>query len=489
MRGAWNSIYVFLSIWFDQYQCIQSNKSPLSDLNVKRRIRKSKEHSEILDSATSLPAPRSDLTTTLGLCPNDEGDLKIGIFLIGGCNQYNDDLVGEEECEEVTNNMWVYEPYDDIFIERADMPRARFRHLSASIDGDTIWVLAGRDQSHHLIPEIDIYTPQSDSWMTLPVTLPPDLLISDGAVFAHGSDLFVAGGYNAQYEATGSTFVIDTRKTLDTGQLVYEILEPMGTPRGDISAILFGRDAYVAGGFTHRNGFCAPLRTVEIFDVVKREWSSAPSFNIARGDVSLVSFNDRIFAIGGETTHLSQNAPSCRSRNTNYRKRLVAKTYPVNSIEVFLPNENEDRKHENAWELAYSQFLPQNNEVFRFVANAFPEMSVIYAFGGVLYDGGDSQTGPEKLITSDKVTLYLDDFKHGRFYGRSFGVSNRGWNYLVSNIASITVIFSGISILMLTCGVFAYRKYRKRRENQIIKEQTNFRFHMGGDAVGLVEIQ
>jgi len=450
------------------------------------------EPSHMEEMSITLPSPRSDLTTALSIVPNEEGDIVEGIYLFGGCDHYNEEE-GEEECIAVTDNAWSFVPSEQLFIHRKRMPIPRYRHISITVNGNSIWILTGRDSQQELIGQIDVYNPVLNSWITLEAELPSNLQLSDGAAFVRGSDLYVVGGYNDRYQASGLMYVIHTEASMESQELVYSVLEPMNTPRGDITALLFGRYAYVVGGFTHLNGFCTPLKTTEAYDIVNNKWSYMPDLNMARGDTSLVLFNGRIFALGGETTHLDPTAAPCQTKtasnnkNTNYKNKLIAKTYPVNSIEIIIPSPQNDQP----WEMAYSDFLPPDNSVFRSVANAFPDQNVIYTFGGVSYDhdeGTTSEHEQEILRTSDKITIYMDDFKHGRFQGKSFGQLNNngdGRNYwkMFFYKSSFLMIVLGAVVLL---GVFFFilaKKYKERR-----MERTNFRFHVGNDAMQLVEI-
>lgn len=466
-------------------QQTQTQKQTLSFLN--RQLYASKQRAHIESSQTKLPSPRSDLTSTIAMAPSDEGVLTMGIYLIGGCDHYHGINAGRKkqgECASVTNNTWVYEPYEDKFVNRRDMSHARFRHVSVSIEGDSIWVLTGRDENHHLISKIDVYTPNTDQWTTLEAELPPQLLISDGAAFSRGADLYVIGGYDNRLQATDQTFKIDTEKTLESGELIYSIMEPLITPRGDLKAMLFGRYAYAVGGFTHKNGFCAPLRTTEIYDIVTGTWMEGPDLNMGRGDPSLVLFNGQIFAIGGETTHLEQSSASCRESSIN--SKMIVKTYPVNSVEIFVPNKLE--MEDQQWKIAYRDFFPPDNLVFRSVATAFPEKSVIYAFGGISHYGGESDETREVLKTSDKVSLYVDDFKHGAFHGQSFAspINSSGFFAYSSNI----LLFSAFMVVV-TFTIALFSKWIIGKIKDVIEKRRDIDDMMDDDdddAAELVEL-
>ena len=56
-----------------------------------------------------------------------------------------------------------------------------------------------------------------------------------------------------------------------------------------------GRQVYVVGGFDGQE----VLNSVEVFDPVESSWSFAVAMNSPRSGVSLVSYNDSLYALGG----------------------------------------------------------------------------------------------------------------------------------------------------------------------------------------------
>ena len=429
------------------------------------------QQAQIKESNTRLPSSCSDLTASLSIAPNDDGLLVMGIYLMGGCYRYSSNTKQIYDCENVAKRTWVYEPFEDVFITRRDMPIPRYRHISASINGDSIWVLTGRDHDNNLIAQIDVYTPETDQWITLPAHLPPSLQISDGAFFTQESFLYIVGGYDNEHKATGNAVVIDTEATLQLGELVFRDLKPMNTPRGDLSAIVFGRYAYVVGGFTHANAFCAPLPTTEIFDFLTNEWSYAADLNIARGGVSLVIFNGRMFAFGGETTDSHEEDVSCEAidlSSTSYEINQVTKMKPVNSVEVLTVNMKQ--YDQQVWNLAYSKFLPPDNPVFRSVAVAFPTKSVVYAFGGIYYQNENNEEVSFAMKTSDKVIQYVDDFKYGNQHGQSFGESS----------SSYTSYLIGGSVIFIVYILKSFFNWKVRRRFSALEYQSNAEFCIDG---------
>ena len=151
---------------------------------------------------------------------------------------------------------------------------------------------------------------EQNSWQTFTTTDFPEL--SDLAAFTHESSIYVAGGFNAAYEAQSRLFAIDTTQTMATGTLTLLDRAPMPTARGDLSLISIPDGALVAGGFTSDNGFCQALTSVEQYNVIQDLWTSLPPLPTPRADGVLVHVvqdkddtltippKEHIFLLGGE---------------------------------------------------------------------------------------------------------------------------------------------------------------------------------------------
>ena len=160
---------------------------------------------------------------------NPNGDITTGIYLIGGCQSdyisyLNPNALDGVEvppgkpkpkpqtqyrCAEVSDEVTFYDPESDWFSPRNRMDRSRHRHVGVGVSG-TIWVVGGRDGSDHVVPEVEVYDPGCEHWVTLG-TLPPDIAVSDAARFVDEENLYIAGGYNELYVAQRTVIRIDGR--------------------------------------------------------------------------------------------------------------------------------------------------------------------------------------------------------------------------------------------------------------------------------------
>jgi hypothetical protein len=203
---------------------------------------------------------------------------------------------------------------------------------------------------------LQVYDMASGQWYTF--TLPGAHQGSDHACFTDGSFLYVAGGYTTTYEALNSVIRIDTSSANST--LTVEEMAPLIEARGDITAASDGTNAYLTGGFTDTNGFCAPLTTAEQYDLGSNTWSNLPDMDNERGEIVMVELDDHIYAMGGER----QIEGICELTGTTDPGELTVGTKVVEVLE------------NNQWAVI-DNF---DDHKFRFAAVGVN--GLIYAFGG-----------------------------------------------------------------------------------------------------------
>merc|ERR1740124_2039419 len=138
----------------------------------------------LLDPSVRLSRPVSDLSLSFGMASNDEGDLEMAIYAMGGCvAQYRpiithighiakDPQRAQEyeyqyHCPEVSNTNEAYNPLTQTFEHRTPVPHPRHHHTStAAIDG-LIWIFGGRDAHDRIVTQIDVFDPIRNTWITL----------------------------------------------------------------------------------------------------------------------------------------------------------------------------------------------------------------------------------------------------------------------------------------------------------------------------------
>lgn len=197
--------------------------------------------------------------------------------------------------------------------------------------------------------------------------------------------MYITGGYNATYGTLDKTIRIDTSAA--STPLTAEEMAPLAEARGDIFAASDGSYAYLGGGFTDANGFCAPLATSEKYEFATNSWTSLPSLPNERGEIVMVELEGHVYAMGGERQ--IEDICDLTGGTTDPGELTVGSEL----VEVL--------NHDDVWTVVKNF----DDHKFRFAAAALD--GVIYAFGG--QDAWDDdcdcfKTTNEIQILGDGVT-------------------------------------------------------------------------------------
>lgn len=316
----------------------------------------------------TLPLPLSDMTATT--LPFINGtSLGGNIIITGGCSDedgnsaFFDGNSTNYYCGELTDKTFMFNPFSETISPLADMLIPRYRHASAIVN-DKLYVVGGRDLDDNIIAQVDYYDPLLNTWATL-LNLPERFLTSDNAAVEYDNQLYVIGGYDEDYNTHNTTLAIDvlTRKFVEKADMLIA--------RGDAPAITYTfvndtTKAYIMGGFSHANEWCAPLHEGEVYDFEMDEWTSIDSLGEKRGDKAVVMLGDVIWAIGGETKH----EDVCKG-DEDVVPSSVAET--VSSIEFYSVTE-ESPKWRKGLDVPFHRF--------RAAAASVESTKTVFVFGG-----------------------------------------------------------------------------------------------------------
>ena len=178
----------------------------------------------------------------------------------------------------------VYDIPSDSWSFIADMP-ARLDHMGVAAVGSELFVIGGFSADFSPRDETYVYDTLSGGWSSV-APLPE----RRGACWAveHAGSIYVFGG-DGPSGATDSTFIYDpAADAWTTGA-------SMPTRREHLNAVSLGPYIYVIGG--RRS---AAFAVNERYDPVADQWTSMTPMPTARSAMALAAFGGRIYAMGGE---------------------------------------------------------------------------------------------------------------------------------------------------------------------------------------------
>lgn len=367
-----------------------------------------------------LPKPMSDFSTVYDATNNH-------IYISGGCdsikgNEYNMEF-GIFTCNNISNNHYMIDVNDIAgdttkasvsFTPLANMPMARYRHTAVLLpSSQQIVLIGGRNViDDSILPTVDIYNIQNDTWTSHNIT-DPKYLLSDNTGLEYMNRIYIFGGWNGSYTAQSTSFYVTISN--DDSSLNFTDIAELPTPRGDISSVLYTSPsqtetyALVTGGFTHES-FCYALDTVEQYSFDTNEWisESFDTLNIARGDKVLVrtSYTSEmddddddtqhfIYALGGERP-IENFCDTFGEINTTLE--AGSETVPIDDIEYY-----------NVMDNSWTTFPNNDIDVFRFRFSAAvdTQTNVIYTLGGQLAFNKSCICFP----TSNEIYMYTEIFQ------------------------------------------------------------------------------
>ncbi len=147
---------------------------------------------------------------------------------------------------------WVdrYDPATNTWEQLADAPRSR-DHFHAGLVGDKIVVAGGRNSGrsgifNYTIGEVDIYDIPTNSWSTATESLPSERAGTAAAVL--GNELLIIGGESGRTEAFAATEAFN----VTTG--AWRTLGSLNRERHGVQAITNNGVVYIAAGSGERGG-------------------------------------------------------------------------------------------------------------------------------------------------------------------------------------------------------------------------------------------
>jgi N-acetylneuraminic acid mutarotase len=199
--------------------------------------------------------------------------------------------IGGKHLDETFAAVEEYDPDEDRWIRKADMPTAR-AYLSASAVNGKIYAIGGgvarRGPYFSIVEE---YDPITDKW-TRKADMPTaraglSTSVVDGRIYAIGG--------THQCNGVNDFTALSTVEEYDPVTDRWARKADMPGPRVGVTAEVLDGKIYVIGG-GHR---LETFTTVEEYDPAEDTWAKKASMQVARAVLSASVVNGKIYAIGG----------------------------------------------------------------------------------------------------------------------------------------------------------------------------------------------
>lgn len=214
-----------------------------------------------------------------------------------GCVATDDDKIyaigGQNSMYNYTGlaNVEEYDLANDTWSNKTPLPSPR-SYFAIALVNDEIYVIGGYSQGLK-VDTVEEYDITSESWSTK--TPMPGGVRSGIAAGVVGGIIYVIGGFDANNNALSRVEAYNPQT--DT----WETKANMPTARGNLATVSWNNKIYAIGGFTSASGISATDK-VEVYNPQSDSWETKPDMPTARGELAAVALNNKIYAIGGMQT-------------------------------------------------------------------------------------------------------------------------------------------------------------------------------------------
>jgi N-acetylneuraminic acid mutarotase len=188
----------------------------------------------------------------------------------------------------------------------APMPEAMTEVVGTDAAGRVL-VYGGQGEGGVPLGHFWAYDPAQDAWRKLVANPTP---VHHAAVVGVGRKMYVFGGFRLPDSGRFGWYPVAHAWVFDLDTEQWSPLPPLPTARGSMSAVAVNGKIYVVGGGTIPRGTELPdglvprgpvelLATTEAFDVATGSWTVLAPMPTARNHHNVVTLDDKIYVIGG----------------------------------------------------------------------------------------------------------------------------------------------------------------------------------------------
>lgn len=216
------------------------------------------------------------------------------IYLIGG---YTGDVYSWTNGSTL-NTVEAYNLKTNTWTKKASMPEAGGALTSVSYQ-NKIYVFGGLNNNIRSMKTVQVYDPAANSWL---LKKPMPYAINSSSAVVHNDKIYLVAGRHID---NNSNVSINTFWEYDPEQDTWTTQPNLLDTRGGGQAVSYDNKIFAIGGKNEAGSASKELKTVESFDFQTNTWSYEPSLNIARGSFAALTYNRKIYVIGGSQSTTS----------------------------------------------------------------------------------------------------------------------------------------------------------------------------------------
>ncbi|MCG7408807.1 hypothetical protein MH117_15355 [Paenibacillus sp. ACRRX] len=186
-----------------------------------------------------------------------------------------------------SNNVYAYNSSTDSWIEKAPMPTARYGAAIAVVN-DLIYVIGGKDRNGYTAI-VEVYNPKTDTWSSK-AKLPATRTYTSGIAF--NNKIYVIGGYNPSGSNSNTIYEYNT----DTDSWIAK--SNMPSARSGIGLAILNGKIYAIGG-EEAGSSNSQTSKVEIYNPETDTWESGTPYPESAIYIGATELNGKIYGVGG----------------------------------------------------------------------------------------------------------------------------------------------------------------------------------------------
>ena len=215
------------------------------------------------------------------------------LFLFGG---YTPGVKSSKRCD-------VYDPATKSWRGMQDLPSA-VTHMNMVLDGDVVWYAGGFKDGYkgHTIAEVWQYDLKQDRYTAAPLL--PETRGGGGLAIVNRKLHYFGGVKQDRDTDAADHWVLDLDQWKGGGAVDWQAAAPMPAPRNQFSVVTLDQKIYAIGGQFHHDSGQHDQPRVDVYDPTTNRWSRGPDLPKGHSHSEGGTFvHERIiYVVGGHST-------------------------------------------------------------------------------------------------------------------------------------------------------------------------------------------